>query len=89
MNFPLSAFNPTGFRLCANDGVTIVGYATNIGVEVEAPALVTDRLRLDVAFSRVDAEFDITSASTTGGLGYPFVTTIRPRAVGASMRWVY
>lgn len=32
-------------------------------------------------------EFGVTSTNTTGGLGFPFVTTIRPRTIGATLLW--
>jgi len=65
--FVLSAFNPlgSGFSLCSFPAVANFGDATSMGVELELSALLTDRLRLDWAFSYVDAEFDDTILTPT------------------------
>lgn len=46
----------------------------------------SDEVGLQVFADNVLDEFGVTSANTTGGLGYPFVTTIRPRTIGASLK---
>jgi outer membrane receptor protein involved in Fe transport len=62
MNFALSAFHPfgPGASRCLYDAVANMGDATSMGVELEASALLTPRMRLDVAFSYTDAEFEDT-----------------------------
>lgn len=55
-------------------------------VNVRAGVGLTDRVSLQVFVDNAFDEFAITSESTTGGIGYPFLTTIRPRTYGATLR---
>ncbi len=56
-------------------------------VNLRAGLDLTESLRAEIFANNVFDEFGVTNASTTGGLGYPFVTTIRPRTLGATLRW--
>lgn len=49
----------------------------------------TDNLKLQLHAENLTNEFGITSANTSGGLGFPFVTVVRPRSYGATLRWTF
>lgn len=57
--------------------------------DLRAALDLTGQLRIEAFVTNLFDEYGITSASTTGGLGYPLITTIRPRTIGATLRWQY
>ncbi len=56
-------------------------------VHLHAGVEIGNKRWLEAFVTNIFDEYGITSTSTTGGLGYPFITTIRPRTWGMTLRW--
>jgi outer membrane receptor protein involved in Fe transport len=56
-------------------------------INLRAGIEITESVRAEVFVTNLLDEFGVTASGDTGGFGFPFLSTIRPRTGGATLRW--